>query len=164
MDRVRLDDVENSFGPAAVKRRLTDPLGAADVAINYYELEPGDAFGFGYHRHSAQEEVFVVETGTVTFETEDGPVPVRAGEAVRFGPGEFQRGVNEGDERVRAVAIGAPQESGETEILRACEGCGGRTPQTIAWAEDAEGLVTRCLDCDGVTGRFVHGEVEPREP
>ena len=160
MERVRLDDVENSLGPAAVKRRLTEPLGAADVALNHYELEPGDAFGFGYHRHSDQEEVFVVETGTVTFETEAGPVEVAAGEAVRFGPGEFHRGVNEGDERVRALAIGAPQDAGETEIRRDCPDCGERTPQTIAWADDAEGLVTRCLDCDAVTGRFVHGEVE----
>ncbi len=86
MERVRLDDVENSLGPAAVKRRLTEPLGATDVALNHYELEPGDAFGFGYHRHSAQEEVFVVESGTVTFETEDGPVEVSAGEAVRSAP------------------------------------------------------------------------------
>jgi mannose-6-phosphate isomerase-like protein (cupin superfamily) len=160
MERVRLADVENALGPAAVKRRLTGPLGAADIAINYYELAPGDAFGFAYHRHAEQEEVFVVESGTVTFETEDGPVEVGADEAVRFGPGEFQRGVNRGDERVRAVAIGAPQETGGTEMRRDCDGCGERTVQRIEWADDREALVTRCEDCDGVTGRFVHGEVD----
>ncbi|MFB6361441.1 MAG: cupin domain-containing protein [Halobacteriales archaeon] len=161
MDRVRLDEVENSYGPAAVKRRLTEPLGATDMAVNYYELAPGDAFAFGYHRHTDQEEVFVVQSGTVTFRTEDGPVEVRANEAVRFAPGERQRGVNEGSERVRAVAIGAPQEAGETDIRRHCEGCEAETSQTIVWADEGEGLVTRCLDCEQVTGRFVHGEVEP---
>lgn len=161
MDRVPLDDVENSYGPAAVKRRLTEPLGATDVAVNYYELAPGDAFAFGYHRHSDQEEVFVVQSGTVTFRTEDGPVAVSANEAVRFAPGERQRGVNEGSERVRALAIGAPQEAGETDIRRYCEGCEAETSQDIAWAEAAEGLVTRCVECEQVTGRFLHGEVEP---
>ena len=160
MERVRLADLDNAYGPAAVKRRLTDPLGTTDVALNYYELEPGDAFAFGFHRHAAQEEVFVVESGTVTFETEAGGVEVGAGEAVRFEPGEFQRGVNTGADRVRALAIGAPRERGESTILRDCPTCGDRTPQTIERAEDAEGLVTRCVDCDGLTGRFVHGEVD----
>jgi uncharacterized cupin superfamily protein len=160
MERVRLEAVENAYGPAAVKRRLTGPLGTTAVAINYYELEPGDAFAFGYHRHADQEEVFVVEAGTVTFETESGRVAVEAGEVVRFSPGEFQRGVNRGAERVRALAIGAPREGGESTILRDCATCGERTPQAIERAADAEGLVTRCTACDGLTGRFVHGEVD----
>lgn len=163
MDRVRLADVDNAYGPAAVSRRLTGPLGAADVALNYGELDPGDAFGFGYHRHAAHEEVFVVEAGTGTFETEAGPVVVGPNEAVRFAPGEYQRGVNEGNERVRALAIGAPRESGETEVRRRCADCGERTPQTIEWADDAEGLVSRCLDCGAVTGRFVHGDADRGE-
>lgn len=163
MERVRLADLENALGPAAVKRRLTGPLGATDVSVNYYELDPGDAFGFAYHRHSDQEEVFVVEAGTVTFETDAGPVEVGPNEAVRFGPGEFQRGVNRGAERVRAVAIGAPQDAGETEMRRDCDACGERTVQRIEWADDGEALVTRCEDCDGVTGRFVHGEVDVEE-
>jgi len=160
MDRVSLDAIDNSYGPAAVKRRLTEPLGATDLGLNYYELAPGDAFAFGYHRHAEQEEVFVIEAGTVTFRTEDGPVEVSANEAVRFAPGERQRGINEGSERVRALAIGAPKESGETDIRRHCGDCGSETSQTIARAEEGEGLVTHCLDCDRITGRFLHGEVE----
>jgi mannose-6-phosphate isomerase-like protein (cupin superfamily) len=161
MERVGIDSVDRVYGPAAEKRRLTGPLGATNLAITYYELAPGDAFAFGFHRHADQEEVFVVESGTVTFETEAGPVEVAAGEAIRFAPGEFQRGRNRGTERVRAVAIGAPQDAGETEIRRTCADCDERTPQTIERAPDgADGLVTRCLDCSGVTGRFVHGEVD----
>src|SRR6056297_3880941 len=98
MEKVRIEDVEaRASGPADVKRPLTSVLGATDLAVNYYELAPGDSFAFGYHAHSDQEEVFYVQSGTVTFETEEGPVEVSAGELVRFAPGEYQRGVNEAE-------------------------------------------------------------------
>lgn len=164
MERVRIEEVENALGPAAVKRRLAPALGTSDVALNYYELAPGDAFGFAYHRHPDQEEVFVVESGTVTFETEAGPVEVGPRSAIRFAPGEFQRGRNDGDERVVALGIGAPKDVAPAEKLRSCAECGERTPQTIERAEGAEGLVTRCLDCGSLTGRFVHGEVDVESP
>ena len=154
MEKIRIDDVESYMGPADVKRPLTDALDATDVALNYYELAPGDSFAFGYHAHEDQEEVFYVQSGTVTFETADDPVTVAAGEAIRFAPGEFQRGVNEDDERVVAVAIGAPRDSGETEVRCHCEDCGERTPNDIKMTEDRDALVTRCVVCGAVTDRF----------
>lgn len=159
MERVRLDDVDDWLGPAAVKRSLSRALGTTDVALNYYELAPGDSFAFGNHRHDDQEEVFVVEAGTVTFETEGGSIEVAAGEVVRFAPGEYQRGVNEGEDRVRALALGAPKDTGTSEILRSCPSCGERTSQTIEMTDDRDALVTRCEVCGGLTGRFVYGEV-----
>ncbi len=63
MEKVRIEDVENAVQPAAVMRHLTEPLGATDFAMNYYELEPGDSFAFAYHRHEVQEEVFYVQSG-----------------------------------------------------------------------------------------------------
>ncbi|RBI63359.1 cupin domain-containing protein [halophilic archaeon] len=154
MEKVRIDDVSSYAGPADVKRPLTDALGAEDVAVNYYELAPGDSFAFGYHAHEDQEEVFYVQSGTVTFETEVGDVAVAGGEAVRFGPGEFQRGVNETDERVVALALGAPRDSELTELRRRCGECGERTPNEIEATDDRDALLTRCLDCGSVTGRF----------
>ena len=154
MRRVATDEVDRWASPAAEKRPLSEALGAAHVAVNYYELEPGDSFGFGYHRHPEQEEVFVVTEGTVTFETEAGDREVSAGEAVRFVPGEWQRGTNRGDERVVALALGAPAESSAVEIRRDCPDCGGRTPAEVARADDGEGLVTVCEDCEAVTGEF----------
>lgn len=53
-------------------RHLTGPLGVTDLAINYYELKPGDSFAFASHDHETQEEVFYIQSGTATFETEDG--------------------------------------------------------------------------------------------
>lgn len=35
----------------------------------------------------------------VTFETEDGEIVGTAGEVIRFAPGEYQQGINTGDER-----------------------------------------------------------------
>jgi uncharacterized cupin superfamily protein len=154
MERVSVDDPDRRMGPAADTRALSDPLGTTDLAINYYELAPGDSFGFGYHRHPNQEEVFYVVSGTATFETEDGDVDVSAGGAVRFAPGEWQLGRNAGDERVVALALGAPKDTSETEMLRECADCGGRTENTVEMADDRESLVTRCTDCGAETGRF----------
>ena len=68
MKTVRIEDVESrASGPADVKRPLTAALGATDLALNYFELAPGDSFAFGYHAHSDQEEVFYVQSGTVAF-------------------------------------------------------------------------------------------------
>lgn len=154
MQHERIDTVDNWMGPASVKRPLGRALGTSGMAINYYELTPGESFAFGYHRHTEQEEVFYIQSGTVTFETEAGAVVVEAGEAIRFEPGEFQQGTNRGDERVVALALGSPAETGETEIRRDCSECETRTPQRIEPTEDGDALITFCEDCDAETGRF----------
>ncbi|WP_254824450.1 cupin domain-containing protein [Haloglomus halophilum] len=154
MEHVRIEDVDSWMSPASAKRPLSNALGAEDVTINHYELAPGESFAFGYHQHEGQEEVFYVLEGTATFETDEGEVRVAQGEAVRFAPGEWQRGTNETDERVLALAIGAPAEMGETTILRECEDCGERTEQAVQPTEEKDALVTVCEDCGAETGRF----------
>ncbi|WP_135823423.1 cupin domain-containing protein [Halorussus ruber] len=156
MEKVRVEEVESRAGPADVKRPLTTALGATDLAVNYFELAPGDSFAFGYHAHSDQEEVFYVQSGTVTFETEEGQVEVSSGELVRFAPGEYQRGVNEAenDSRAVALALGAPQESGDLDLRRECSDCGDRTSNTVQRADEGAGLVTICEECGAETGRF----------
>jgi len=154
METVSLDDVDDLMGPADVKRRLGRALGATDVAVNYYELAPGDSFGFGYHSHGAQEELFYVAEGTVTFETATGDVAVGPGEAIRFEPGESQLGTNRGDERVVALAVGAPKDPGELHMVRECPDCGGRTPNTVELTDDRDAIVTVCLECGAPTGRW----------
>ena len=154
MERVSLDDVDSWMGPADVKRPLSRALGTEWMALNYYELAPGDSFAFGYHHHTDQEELFYVLEGTATFETEAGEVTVGPGEAIRFAPGEWQRGTNEGDERVVALAMGAPADPGESVVLRSCPECGTETDQEIERAPDADALVTLCVECGTETGRF----------
>jgi uncharacterized cupin superfamily protein len=160
MEHVDTDDIESAMGPATVKKRVSRALGATDHVLNEYELEPGDALGFGYHNHADQEEVFYVLDGQVTFDTEAGETTVGAGEAIRFGPGEWQLGTNEGDGRARVLAVGAPEEMGETTMVRDCADCGAETVQRIEMVGDKEALATVCVDCGAETGRFVNGEIE----
>lgn len=154
METVHIADVDRWMGPAAEKKPVSRALGAKHVALNYYELDPGESMGFGYHRHEDQEEVFYVQDGTVTFETEEGDVAVERGAVARFAPGEWQRGTNRGTVRATVLAIGAPRDGGETTILRECPECDERSPQEIERATDAEALVTRCTECGTETGRF----------
>ena len=154
MKRIRIDDQDHRIGPAAVRRSLTDSLGAEHLALTYFELAPGDSFAFGYHAHARQEEVFVVLEGSVTFETEAGDVVVDVDEVIRFAPGEFQRGVNAGKEQVIALAIGAPRDPGELTVFRDCEACGDRTPISIEWVDEEPAVVTICEACGAETGRF----------
>lgn len=152
MEKVSIDDVDSWYGPNAVRRPVSRELGAEQLAMNYFELEPGEQFGFGYHRHPAQEELFYILEGTATFETDSGETDASAGEAARFAPGEWQLGRNDGDERVRALALGAPASESEAEVRRHCEHCGGREPTRIEGVDT--GLVTICETCGAETGRF----------
>jgi uncharacterized cupin superfamily protein len=154
MEKVRVEDVESWMSPASAKRSLTKALELEGVAINQYELQPGESFAFGYHAHEDQEEVFYVLSGEATFETEAGDVTVGAGEAVRFGPGEYQQGFNRGEALVSALAIGAPREGGSVDIRRECTECGERTGQSVELADSKDALVAVCLECGAETGRF----------
>mgnify|MGYP000025699466 FL=1 len=165
MKRVSVDDVENSIQPAAVMRPLTDALGLTDMAINYYELEPGDSFAFAYHSHEVQEEAFYVISGTATFDTADGPVDVGPDEIVRFDRGEFQRGWNRGDEPVRALALGAPLEYGTQVKLRYCEACDAETDTDLSGAaDDEDAVVAHCVECGAETGRWHRGSMDGEVP
>ncbi|MFD1563351.1 cupin domain-containing protein [Haloarchaeobius amylolyticus] len=153
MEQVSLSDVDRWMSPARNKRSLSNALGTEHLAMNHYILEPGESFGFGYHRHAEQEEIFYVLEGTATFETEEGDVTVSAEEAIRFAPGEWQLGRNETDDRVVALALGAPSETGETEIRRTCPNCGERQPVRIEPTDDRNALVAICEECGAETVR-----------
>ena len=145
MERVSIDEVEpNAFGSDVDRRGLSEPLGATDVAINHYRLDPGERFSGGLHAHMDQEEVFVVVEGEATFETLEEPVTVGAGEAVRFAPGEFQSGKNDGDEPVVALALGAPQDSEDVRIPQECPECGHENMRAIP---GDDGFDLRCPEC-----------------
>jgi len=131
MEKVRIDDLENELSPLgvhSVRKPASDALGTTDFAMNYFELEPGESFSGGLHAHHDQEEVFYVEAGTATFDVgiEREPVEVGAGELIRFPPGEFQEGYNDGDERVVGWALGAPGASHDWDALQSrlyCPDC-----------------------------------------
>ena len=145
MDRASVDDLENTPRAATVTKVLTGPLGLDDMALNYYELEPGDSFSGGLHTHMNQEEVFYVLDGTATFETLEDEYEVGPGEAVRFAPGEYQEGRNESDGRLRALAFGAPQDSGEIRVPMGCREC-GEADYHVSHVH-ADGITLECPEC-----------------
>lgn len=122
MNKVTIADLE--LDPRRPGRRLiTGPLGSTAVAINHYRLEPGDSFGGGYHAHHDQEEIFYIQSGVATFQTEEGDITVEAGEIIRFDPGELQWGFNDGSEVIEALGIGAPPFSKDVEVVQRCLDC-----------------------------------------
>jgi len=150
MEKVRVADVEEfETGNEELDRRTLRPLsgvlGTTDVSVNYYTLAPGEGFTNRMHTHLDQEEVFYVVEGTATFRTEDGTVEVGAGEAVRFAPGEYQTGRNDGDEPVRALALGAPAGSTEIRVRESCGACDEADVLAVDLTE--AGLPLRCPKC-----------------
>ena len=129
MEKVTIDEIDIERNPMevhSVRRPISQALGMTDFAMNYFELEPDESFSGGFHTHHDQEEVFYVQEGVATFDTEDGEVTVEAGDVIRFAPGEFQHGYNDSDERVVGFAFGAPgarHDWSEIESLIYCQEC-----------------------------------------
>lgn len=169
MEKVTIDEVANFPWAAETIRRLSEPLGAEHVVVNHYELENGDSFAFAYHSHEFQEEVFIILDGTATFETDAGEVHVGSGEAIRFEPGEFQRGWNHGDERVVALVLGAPRAYGNEQRLRMCDDCAGMRHHDLEVREEnhvpgGRVIVAICADCHAVNGEWSEGSMPGEVP
>lgn len=146
MDKVSIDDVDpGAFGRDIDRRGLSEPLDTEDVAVNRYRLEPGERFSGGLHTHMDQEEVFIVLEGEATFETMDGEIPVGAGEAIRFAPGEFQSGKNDGEEPVVAFALGAPRGTQDVRVPQECPECGHDNMRAIP---GDDGFTLVCPECE----------------
>jgi mannose-6-phosphate isomerase-like protein (cupin superfamily) len=96
-------------------RRLSEPAGLSQVAINRFTAEPGEQLPLAYHYHDEQEEAFYVLSGTLTVETPDGEFTVESGDLFAVDPGSPQRAYNPAgaDEPAQVLAIGAPPVSGD---------------------------------------------------
>lgn len=145
MERFAITDVQaDPIGASSYRRRLSDPLGTAAVAINVYNVAPGDGLPGGLHAHVDQEEVFAVLAGEATFETLEGTVAVDRGEVVRFAPGEFQSCRNAADEELVVLALGAPRDSEDVRVPVACPACGNGE---VRLAFDGDGPTFVCPGC-----------------
>ena len=169
MRKVTIDEVDNAISPAAVIRRLSEPLATEHVALNLFELEPGDSSAYAYHAHEHQEEVFVVLEGIATFDTDEGTVIAKEGEVVRFGPGEYQRCWNRGDGRVVTLVIGAPPEYGDEPRLRTCPTCEATRDNELEIREQegvpgGRAIVAICTTCGSETGRWFEGSMQGEVP
>jgi uncharacterized cupin superfamily protein len=159
MNLVRVADTEAYLSSADTMKPLGRLLDTTDLAVNYYEVEPDAHLAPFYHAHHDQEEVFYVLAGELTFAVGDreGPteeVVVAEAETIRFTPGEFQRGRNDGTETVRVLALGGPKESTDVTRLRDCPDCGPLVEHDLGLSSEKDALLCVCRSCDGLTARI----------
>lgn len=161
MEKVRIDEQERYMGAASEWRPLDQGLGVENLSLSYYELEPDDGYLFGgLYRYETREEVFYVQEGTITFETEDGEIEAEAGDVVRFAANEWKGGTNRGPERAVMLQLGAPQERGERTYLRECSDCDDRTPQDFELTDERDYFISYCGECGTELVRFTETETE----
>jgi uncharacterized cupin superfamily protein len=102
--------VEPTPDRPCVQRSVGDAAGLENVALNLYEVEPGEEIPLAYHYHDDQEEVFYVVAGELHVETPEGEKVVPEGHLFVVEPDSPQRAFNpeDADEQVRTLVLGAP--------------------------------------------------------
>jgi len=104
------ESVEPAPDRPCVQRALGDAAGLENVAVNLYEVDPGEQIPLAYHYHDDQEEIFYVESGELRVETPEGEQVVPEGHLFVVDPDSPQRAFvpEDADESVRALVVGAP--------------------------------------------------------
>jgi quercetin dioxygenase-like cupin family protein len=103
--------------PARHVAELSDMAGIAHTRANVWRYEP-HAKG-KRHRHTQQEETFVVLSGTLSMYVGEPPErhDVPAGGLIHIAPGTPLQSVNHADADLIVYAYGMPPESETAEIL-----------------------------------------------
>jgi 5-deoxy-D-glucuronate isomerase len=119
--------VEPTPDRPCVQLPIGHEAGLENVALNLYEVDPGEQIPLAYHYHDDQEEVFYVEKGRLHVETpeggerehgeresrrtsSDGEQVVPEGHLFVVEPDSPQRAFvpSDADETVRTLVLGAP--------------------------------------------------------
>ena len=119
--KTNLRDVENqapNFGmPAELEARFArSAIGGETLGLSLMTLAPGFRIPFG-HKHSDQEEVYVVLRGSarIKVEDEDGIVELGEWDAIRFDK-DTMRNVEAGPDGVEYLAFGAGDDPRDAEM------------------------------------------------
>ncbi|HEV2875076.1 MAG TPA: cupin domain-containing protein [Thermoleophilaceae bacterium] len=104
-------DVEDSgerfgYAPDMQARFARKPLGLEQSGISYFKLAPGFRVPFG-HRHTEQEEVYLVLSGSARVKLDDEVLELKPMDALRI-PVSTTRGFEAGPEGAEILAFGAP--------------------------------------------------------
>ena len=130
----RLDP--DAVDPADRFQRLRRELDVDAFGLNLIVLAPAQRNRI--HRHSRQEEVYLVLAGTLTLLVEGEERELRRGELARV-PGALRRQlVNRGPERLELLAVGgaAHHEGRDAEAFRSWDQERGAPPQETPLPED----------------------------
>jgi uncharacterized cupin superfamily protein len=115
---------------------LRRELGVTTFGINQLVLAPRQRGRI--HRHSQQEEVYLVLEGTLTLAIEGEEHTLGAGELARIAPSVRRQLLNRGPERVVLLALGGAREhvGRDGEAFTAWDDQTGKAPQEIPLPED----------------------------
>ncbi|MFC4551830.1 MULTISPECIES: cupin domain-containing protein [Halorussus] len=104
------ESVEPTSDRPCVQRAVGDEAGLENVAVNLYEVAPGEQIPLAYHYHDDQEEVFHVLAGDLHVETPEEEYVVPEGHVFVVEPDSPQLAFNpeDAEETVRTLVLGAP--------------------------------------------------------
>ena len=119
--KTSLRDVENQapkFGmPEELDARFArTALGGKTLGLSLMKLAPNFRMPFG-HKHSAQEEVYVVVRGSGRIKVEDEIVEVAEWDAIRFDE-DTMRNVEAGPDGIEYLAFGAGDDPTDAEMAQ----------------------------------------------
>lgn len=95
-------------------RYVSEAADLDHLGLRVYRVEPGQSIPLsGLHYHDEQEEVFFVQSGTLSVETPDRTYEVEAGQFFVAEPGSAHRAhvPESAADAVRAIGMGAPPQS-----------------------------------------------------
>jgi mannose-6-phosphate isomerase-like protein (cupin superfamily) len=119
---VNLKEVEDQaprfgYAPDLESRFARRALELENSGLSYFKAAPGFRVPFG-HRHTEQEEVYVVVAGSARIKLGDDVVDLGTWDAVRVAP-EMTRGMEGGPEGAEILAFGAPSnENADAQMVR----------------------------------------------
>ena len=115
---------------------LRRDLGVTSFGLNQILLRPGQRGRI--HRHTTQEEVYVVLAGTLSLWVEGEEKRLGQGELARVGPEVRRQLANRGEEDVLLLALGGAGEhiGRDGEAFESWESAQGAPPQEIPLPAD----------------------------
>jgi mannose-6-phosphate isomerase-like protein (cupin superfamily) len=111
-----IPDAAPKFGmPAEIEARFARrALGGENLGLSHFTLAPNFRIPFG-HRHTQQEEVYVLVAGSASLKLDDEIVELKPWDAVRIGSGTM-RNVQAGPNGAEYLAFGAGNDPGDAEL------------------------------------------------
>ena len=115
---------------------LRRELGVSTFGLNLMLLRPGQRGRI--HRHTRQEEVYLVLEGTLTLLVEGTEHTLSAGELARVAPAVRRQLVNAGPDLLALLALGGaePHVGRDGEAFETWDDTEGRPPQEVPLPDD----------------------------
>jgi mannose-6-phosphate isomerase-like protein (cupin superfamily) len=114
-----LRDVENQAPNFNMPKELDARFARSDIegetlGLTVFKLDPGFRIPFG-HKHSAQEEVYVVVRGSGRVKVDDDIIELREWDAIRFDQ-DAMRNVEAGPDGIEYLAFSAGNDSSDADM------------------------------------------------